>query len=266
MLRDRLRPLRRRRHGLPGELIVSLTSYPLRFPTLHRTLKGLLRQSVSPDRLILWIGERDALPAKVRALAGPGLEIRRVRHLGPFTKLLPALAIFPDAFIVIADDDVHYGPDWLEGLAESHDPAAPAILCRRAHRLQLDADGAIGPFAAWGKDVRDAAARAPSTDLVPTGVGGVLYPPGLLDSAIFDEGLFKRLCPHADDFWFYWMARRAGARHRLVGAGFDYRDWPGSQEVALHAENLAGRYDEQIAALLAHFGPPAPVAGGVRAP
>ena len=264
VLRDRLRPLRPRPHGLPGPLIVSLTSYPPRFATLHRTLKGLLRQTVRPDRLILWIGERDEPPAKVRALAGRGLEIRRVRHLGPFTKLLPALEAFPGAFIVIADDDVHYAADWLERLVESHDPAAPAILCRRAHRLGTDAGGAILPFALWERDVRDAAARAPSTDLIPTGVGGVLYPPGSLDPAVADEALFTRLCPHGDDFWFYWMARRAGTRHRLVGDGFDYRDWPGSQAVALHPDNLAGRYDRQLAALVAHFGMPGPVAAGGR--
>ena len=156
VLRDRLRPFRPRPHGLPGALIVSLTSHLPRFATLHRTLKGLLRQSVRPDRLILWIAETDELPAKVEALSKRGLEIRRARHLGPFTKLLPALAAFPDAFIAIADDDVHYAPDWLEGLIGSHDPAAPAILCRRAHRLGTGADGAILPFASWEKDVRDA--------------------------------------------------------------------------------------------------------------
>lgn len=256
VLRDRLRPLRSRPHGLPGELVVSLTSYPPRFASLHRTLKGLLRQSVRPDRLILWIGEQDDLPPKVLGLVPRGLEIRQVRDRGPFTKLLPALDAFPEAFIVTADDDVYYSACWLERLIESHDCAAPMILCRRAHRLGIGEDGAILPYSAWEKDVRDAAGRRPSSDLVPTGVGGVLFPPGSLDPAVADEALFTRLCPHNDDFWFYWMARRAGSRHRLVGAGFDYRDWPGSQAVTLHADNLAGRYDREIAALAAQFGPP----------
>lgn len=256
VLRDRLRPMRSRPHGLPGELIVSLTSYPPRFATLHRTLRGLLRQSVRPDRLILWLGEGETLPARVTGLVPRGLDIRRVRHLGAYSKLLHALAAFPDAFVVTADDDAYYPPRWLTGLIESHDPAAPAILCGRAHRLAADARGAPLPFADWEKDVRDAQARGPSADLVPTGVGGVLYPPGSLDPGAADEALFTRLCPHTDDFWFYWMARRAGWRHRLVGPGFDYRDWPGSQRVALHAANLAGRYDRELAAVTAHFGPP----------
>jgi len=259
--RDRLRPSRRRSHGLPGQLIVSLTSHPARFATLHRTLSALLRQSVQPDRLILWIGEGTVAPLKVVRLVSRGLEIRPVRDQGSFTKLLPALAVFPQAFIVTADDDVYYPPDWLEGLIEDHDAKAPTILCRRTHRLGLGEDGALRPYAEWQKDVRDGPARAPSIDLIPTGVGGVLYPPGLLDPRILDEALFAGLCPHNDDFWFYWMARLAGSKHRQVGAGFAYREWPGSQAVTLHSANLAGRYDKEIAALEQHFGLPGSTGG-----
>lgn len=258
--RDRLSRIRPRQHGLPGELIVSLTSYPPRFPTLHRTLHCLLRQTVRPDRIVLWIGETEELPQATRKLEAHGLEIRCTRHLGAFTKLVPALAVFPQAFIATADDDAYYPPDWLECLSASYDEDSPAILCRRAHRPAFEPDGSFLPFDSWQTDVRDAAARRPSADLIPTGVGGVLYPPRSLDPTVADETLFTRLCPHTDDFWFYWMARRAGSLYRLVGPGFDYLDWPGSQVANLHAENLRGRYDREIAALVAHFGLPGPVA------
>ena len=63
LLRNALRELSRfpqhagaPRHRLPSELIVSLTSYPPRFKTLHLTIKSLLDQTVRPDRIILWIG------------------------------------------------------------------------------------------------------------------------------------------------------------------------------------------------------------------
>ena len=57
-------------HGRSRELIVSLTSYPKRFSTLHLTLKSLLTQSVRPDRVILWLAEADknAVPPAVAAL------------------------------------------------------------------------------------------------------------------------------------------------------------------------------------------------------
>ncbi|MFC3215790.1 hypothetical protein [Novosphingobium panipatense] len=63
----------RRHHGLAGELVVSLTSYPVRYATLHLTLKSLLRQQTVPDRIVLWIADGDvaALPRATRAVC-PG--------------------------------------------------------------------------------------------------------------------------------------------------------------------------------------------------
>ena len=69
---------RPRPHGLPAELIVSLTSYPKRYGTLDRTLKSLLDQTVRPDRLILWVADdhRAALPKSVTELRSETFEIR----------------------------------------------------------------------------------------------------------------------------------------------------------------------------------------------
>src|SRR6056297_1722336 len=62
-----VRPLNVKNHGLPGELIVSLTSYPKRFKTLPLTLASILNQSVKPNKVILWIAYEDKskLPKKV---------------------------------------------------------------------------------------------------------------------------------------------------------------------------------------------------------
>jgi len=260
VLADRARALvrpRPRPHGLPGALILSLTSHAPRFATLHRTLACLLGQNMKPDRLILWLAQDDRglLPPKVAALAGRGLEILYCADLRSYKKLVPALAAFPGAFIVTADDDVYYPPDWLETLVGAFDPAAPAILCARAHRFTL-ACGAIAPFRAWERDVQDCRARAPSIDLIPTGVGGIFYPPGALHADAADARAFMHLCPEADDFWFYWMGRRAGTSFRKVGRRFRYRQWAGSQATALHPGNLNEGYDRQIRALVEAFGLP----------
>lgn len=261
MLADRVYALVRRRprpHGLPGPLILSLTSHGPRFASLHRTLACLLRQTVKPDRLVLWLAERDRdlVPKKVLSLTRRGLEIRFGDDLRSYKKLVPALAAFPDAFIVTADDDVYYPPEWLETFIAAFDRAAPAILCVRAHRFTL-ADGAIAPYRAWQRDVQDDCARDHSADLIPTGVGGVFYPPGALHADTADADQFMRLCPEADDFWFYWMARRAGTSFRKVGPRFRYRPWPRSEIAALHTRNLNEGYDRQIRALVEAFGLPA---------
>jgi hypothetical protein len=258
LLRYRWQAGRRDPHGLPGPLVVSIASYPPRFAHLHHTLHCLLGQTVAPDRLLLWVptGTAAQLPRRVGRLARQGLDIRETTALGPHTKLLPALAAFPDSFIVTADDDVFYSADWLESLVAAHDGAAPTILCHRAHRLRMLDRGRIAPFDDWERDVQDAAAARASVDLIPTGVGGVLFPPGSLHADVLDTTLLRRLCPTTDDFWFWWQARRAGTLHRKIGERFTYIDWPGSQLESLHAANLGGGYDGQLAALATHYGLP----------
>jgi len=245
------------RHALPGELIVSLTSYPARFATLDLTLRSLLAQSVQPDRLILWIahGDMPRLPHRVLALQDEGVSIRSCDDLRSYKKLIPALEAFPDAFVVTADDDVHYAADWLATLVGGVVAGEPVVVARRTHRLKRRENGRIAPYAEWAWDVRDQAARRPSTDLVPTGAGGILYPPGAFGRAVLDCAALTRLCPDGDDIWFFWMARLNGTRHRQAGGRFWRINWPSSQRSSLWSGNEGGGNDRMIDAMEAEFGP-----------
>ena len=248
------RPGARKSHRLPGELIVSLTSYPPRFGTLHLTLGCLLDQSISADRTILWIAHQDValLPTAVLDLERLGLEIRTCDDLRSFKKLVPTLAAFPDAFIVTADDDIHYPRRWLEQLAAGWAPSV--VTCHRAHRMKRFSNGRLRPYLEWEFDVQDKAAKEPSIDLVPTGVGGILYPPGCLNPQVTQPGTFQRLCPDGDDLWFFWCARMKGTRHKKTGGRFRAMPWPGSQGSALWNSNEAGGNDRMIKALIDEYG------------
>lgn len=247
---------RRRRpqtpHGLPAPLMVSLTSYPPRFHALASTLKCLLMQSVKPDQVVLWLApdDRDLLPAKVLALQRVGLCIETCADLGPFKKLVPARERWPDAFVATADDDVFYPRNWLAELIAGWSPELREIPCHRAHAIALSGDCTPAPYAHWRFEARPGEA---SPVVFPTGVGGVLYPPGCLHAEATDAALFGSLCPTADDAWFYWMARRQGWVFRRVG-GRRFVCWPRTQEVALKHENTAHRNDLQISRLVARFG------------
>jgi hypothetical protein len=243
----------RQRHGLPGELIVSLTSYPPRFGTLHLTLACLLDQSVEADRVILWIAhdDIDQLPIAVRRLEERGLEIRVCDDLRSFKKLVPALEAFPDAFIATADDELYYSRDWLETLVEGTEPAV--ISCHRTHRIKRTAEGSICPYLEWDLDVQDAKARRPSSDILPTGGAGALYPPYSLGPRVTDRAVFQRLCPDGDDLWFYWCARMTGTLHKKVGGRMRLLMWPSSQNSSLWESNETGGNDRMIAALEHEF-------------
>ncbi len=48
-----------KKHNLRKKLIVSLTSYPKRFRTLPLVLNSISNQTVLPDKIILWIENKD---------------------------------------------------------------------------------------------------------------------------------------------------------------------------------------------------------------
>jgi hypothetical protein len=241
-------------HRLPRELILSLTSYPARFGTLHLTLACLLDQTVRPDRTILWLAQDDMreLPATVRELEMRGLEIRLCDDLRSFKKLIPALEEFPSAYLVTADDDLYYRRDWLETLVDG--AKDDAIVCHRAHRIKRGLGGSLAPYLQWESDVQDQRARGLTTDILPTSGAGALYPPGSLAPIVTDRSKFQRLCPDSDDLWFYWCARMAGTKFRKVGPKMWLIAWPGTQESSLWDSNERGGNDAAICALGREFG------------
>ncbi len=246
------------RHKLPQPLLVSLTSFEPRFATLHLTLRSLLNQNVVPDAIVLWIAEDelDLLPPRVRRLEGSGVIIKGCPDIRSYKKLIFALQDYPDSFIATADDDVFYGPAWLGTMVEAINPEERVIVCHRAHRIAVEEDGQIASYLSWPMDVQDEAARQPSVDLLPIGVGGILYPPGCFGAEVLDQDKFWRFSPAADDLWFYWMARNAGSTHKKVGGKFPEILWPTFDLGNLAGHNWAGGNDRQIQNLEREYGNP----------
>lgn len=240
-------------HGLPGPLVVSLTSYPARFGTLALTLRGILAQSVRPDQVILWLddGDQAQLPPDVGML--PGLEVRICPAWRSYKKIVPTLLAHSDAFIVTADDDVYYPADWLENLVNAVQAGA-RIACHRAHRIVLHADGQPASYGQWRHNI-DTPEQSPLIFL--TGVSGVIYAPGVFHPDVARDDLFKRLAPRSDDVWLYWMHRLNRVEAQKIGTRARILEWEGSQAQSLRAANLHGTGNDQaIAAMIGHYGWP----------
>jgi len=208
------------------ELIVSLTTIPERIGRIHIVLDCLLRQSLKPDRVILWLNECDEpgrprvtpgnLPENLLRLEKRGLTIEWCRNIGPYCKLIPALRMFPSALIATADDDVYYQSDWLKELYEAYVEEPRLIHCHRAHLMKHDVSGELLPYRKWMYFAPGM--TGPHPLLFPTGVGGVLYAPGHLHPDVTNEAIFLKLCPKADDVWLKAMAAANGTMCRKVAA------------------------------------------------
>ncbi len=189
-------------------LIISLTSYHKRFASLLRTLNTLDGQSFTGDYSIqVHLSEEDlSLAPQFRAVfdqlqQGSG-RIRFFYHpenLRSYKKYYYSLLHHPQAVIVTTDDDVLYPANWLSGLVEKHRQMPGCIVCYRGHYME-SRNGRFKKYLRMMFSRR--ACRESSLWLLPTGVSGVLYPPGALDRAIaLDKARFMALAPKADDFW-----------------------------------------------------------------
>jgi hypothetical protein len=235
-------------------VVVSLTSYPPRFGTLHLTLKSLLSQSFVPERIVLWIARADMalLPAAVTDLQRAGLEIIACDDIKSYKKMIPLLQQGSEAAIVTADDDVYYWRDWLKQLVQARSPGKLEIVCHRMHRVRLNADGLPVSYNEWDFET----SNAESSPLnFPTGIGGVLYPANVFTPEVLNVDAFMTLCPRGDDIWFWWMARANGATFKRVPEFNEVHCWDGSQEVALWKDNIGATFnDNQIRAMIGAYG------------
>ncbi|MEX0594067.1 MAG: tetratricopeptide repeat protein [Balneolaceae bacterium] len=251
-----MKPVTPVQHPFEEPLIVSLTSYPKRFGTLHHTISSLLNQSVRPDRVILWVAEEDrsSVPSKVLQLIRDGLEIRTCQDLGPYKKLIPSLLEFSDAILVTADDDIYYWPTWLQELTECAVKFPDCVIAHRAHRIATTLEGEWLPYGMW--DWGFHRPGIPSRDLFSTGGAGVLYRPGCFHEDVTEERLFQKLCPRADDLWFYWMYRLQDVNVVTTGKPNQFLMWPDSQQEALWHDNGTDGNDRQAANLSDVYGWP----------
>lgn len=245
----------KRPHGLQSELIVSLTSYPPRFPTLSLTLKSLLDQGVRPDRTILWIAEHEMieLPPAVLELRNAGLEIRACLDLKSYKKVVPALEEFPNATIVTADDDLYFDSNWLESLLREARAHPDCVIAARCHLALLDSAGHVQPYLEWDLETSEVLDGPSGALLFPTTGAGVLFPPDSLHQACIDKEKFEELSPDADDLWFFWMIKMRGTRLRRIRKHRKILCWKGSQELALFHSNLTGGNNDLQARRLEGF-------------
>ncbi|HSC87925.1 MAG TPA: glycosyltransferase, partial [Polyangiaceae bacterium] len=251
-----------RTHGLhvgeprQEEIVVSLTTIAPRLYDIGTTIESLLHQTLKPDRIVLWLDQTKVSPSDVplslQKQMERGLTIRFVEDIGSHTKLVPALREFPNAVVITVDDDVLYPQHLLELLHRAYQADRSKIYCTRARHISVLKTRDFH----YTKDWPNLLEEVEGLNVLPLGVGGVLYPPGILDAEVFDLAEQKRLAPKADDIWFKAMSLKKGVvckRIAVPSQFFPVR--PFSQEVSLHHANVHGRENErQIMACFQHYG------------
>jgi FkbM family methyltransferase len=239
-------------HNLPGKLIVSLTSYPARFENLPLTLLSLTNQTVKPDNIILWISETDKnkLTGEILSFSTQGVQIKFCADYKSYKKIIPTLILYPNDFIVTADDDLFYRSDWLEGLVKSYE-GNNCVVAHRGHKITFSSTQNVKPYKDWLWEHRSS---KPSHLLFPTSGAGTLYPPGIFHADILNSELFRTLTPNADDIWLYWMVRLRAGVFKSTSNPHPLIEWKQKNEKTLWKNNiLKGENDIQFKNVLNRY-------------
>ena len=190
-------------------IVVSLTSFPARFDSLHFSIKSILTQTMKPDVIFLCLTKEEVkneseLPLSILELKKYGLKIFFADdNLKPHNKYLSAMKLYPDSLIVTVDDDGMYSKDLVFSLYASYLRNPACVSARRVHKITVDESNNVLPYIKWCNG--NIKITHPSHELLATGVGGVLYPPNILPAETFDTAKIKELCLNADDIWLKFM-------------------------------------------------------------
>ena len=240
-------------------IVVSLTTYPKRISTVWLTIETLLRQSVKPDEIILWLAEPQfpeglsELPSSVLRLQDRGLTIRFCDDLRSHKKYFYALQEYAEDLVILADDDMFYPRDTIQKLLQMHKRWPEDICCITAQVIEPTFSAVPS---VW-RNPNPNEHTLQHTDRIQAFTGsGTLIPPKALPEEAFDKEAIRQLCPYADDLWITFMARRNGTRLSTLKK---WRPFPvsiyGTAEGSLYYINGEGaQNDVQWKNLLEHYG------------
>ena len=192
-----------------SNVIISFTSYPARIETVYLTAMTLLNQTVRPRAVILWLANEqfpnleDDLPVKLIALKEKGLTIKFCDDLRPHKKYFYTMKENSGVYVITVDDDIFYPENLVENLMNTSKKYPDTVVCTWGHEITPDENGDV--FSADNWKYSDDGIQ-PSYSLMPTGIGGVLYPPHCLSDEVFNSDAIRKLCLNADDLWLKSMA------------------------------------------------------------
>lgn len=238
-----------------SDIIVSLTSFPERINNVWMVVECMLRQTLTPLKIILWLSKEqfqseDAIPKSLKERVNDIFEIRLVD--GDFRshkKYYYTALEYPNAPVFLIDDDIFYPSDILKRSYNTFIKNKKSVVCNYARKIPYDNDGSHRPYFMWENQYEGASGDA---FFFGSG-GGTLFVPTMLHKDITNIEKAFRLTPLADDIWLNTMVRLAGLNIIVQNNGKILPIFSKSQ--ALSKVNLyTNKNDEQIVNVELEYG------------
>lgn len=194
-------------------IVVSFTTTPHRINRISTTLKTILDQNVTVDRIFLSVPhlfKRDNLAYEIpqNLLVNKKLTILRTDDYGPGTKLLGVLgnvALPPSAIIITLDDDAYYPKNLILHLAYKAMKKPDHAVGLSGGDINYTANGEMNPESKLGIDRKEFHENKVAVLL---GYAGIAYRIGFFGKDAFDLADASFGCFNGDDFYFsHYLAR-----------------------------------------------------------
>jgi hypothetical protein len=186
-------------------LIVSITSFPERFPRLIECLQTIKQQTIKPDKIILYLSNQECKEEIPKAIQN-FVDIHWVENIlkensdkiewdgqiiRSYGKLIPALLEYPDDNIITFDDDREYDKRCIEHLVFTHKRYPKDIINLGGRNI----------------DFSEIKNKYDEGYYIFEGGTGLLYPPHcFIDKDIFNLNLATKEFATTDDIFFWRCA------------------------------------------------------------
>ena len=194
-------------------VIVSLTTFPKRIGRVWLVIESMMRQSVKPDEIHLWLskeqvsGERD-LPGSLKREMNKGLRVHFVKgDIRSHKKYYYILQTNPDDIIVTVDDDLFYKSNAIKTLLDYHRKYPECVIANYARKIRSD-NGELLPYDTW----EQYDAECVDGQMFFGSGGGTLFPPHVLHQDATRLDAILECCPTADDIWLNATTRLNGKK------------------------------------------------------
>ena len=241
-----------------SKLNVSLTTYNKRLNKVYLTIETLFCQTIMPSSITLWLSKEDikqGLPKSIKRLQNRGLMVNLLEeNIYSYKKIYYSYILnFKDnsVKIVTVDDDVFYPDFMLSELNKKHSQTG-GVVCFRGHYISFDNELKILPYKSWLANLNK---RTKEKYLLPTGVGGVLYPIQSLKGLEFQKNDFMNIAPTADDVWLKFLTLHNNFKsYRVLNLNFHPLPILSFNMKGLEINNVyGGNNDKQILKVVSYF-------------
>lgn len=245
------------------DFVLSLTSYGQRVETsLPFALYSLVTQTVRPKKIAVYLDNvnwsDEKLTPLLKKMQSVGVEFNYCEDLRSYKKLIPALAQYPNNPIITFDDDFYYHPSYLSWMTKAYQESDKKTVLGQWGCIPEKKDGKYIPYNEW-KDCKYGNDDSPISVF---GGYGCCYPPHIFDEEILKKELFMKLCPKADDIWFWAMEERQGIKrsylpqkgygyHRPVDKIYEYKI--GADGCLTSTNVINGENDRQLRNVLDYY-------------